>query len=188
MKTKMINTIFLGLTLAVALIGCKKDDDLVPLPNPIVNEQELITTMKLTLIDSSDAANIRTATFRDPDGDGGVSYDLFDTIRLEPAKTWYVSILLLNETAAPIDTISNEVLEEANDHLICFSPGGNSATVLITDVDGNSFPIGLQSKWKTTSSGLGTMQIELKHQPGIKNGTCGVGETDIDILFPVKIQ
>jgi hypothetical protein len=32
------------------------------------------------------------------------------------------------------------------------------------------------------------MQIELKHQPGIKNGTCGVGETDIDILFPVKIQ
>lgn len=188
MKTKMIKSMFAGLTLALAVVGCKKDDDLVPLPDPIVNEQELITTMKLTLIDSSDASNVRTATFRDPDGDGGVSFDLFDTIRLEPAKTWYVSILLLNETASPIDTISNEVLEEAIDHLICFSPSGNSATVLITDVDGNSFPIGLQSKWKTTSSGLGTMQIELKHQPGIKNGTCGVGETDIDILFPVKIQ
>jgi hypothetical protein len=178
-------------TLAIAAMwtGCKKDDETVPAPKPPSNqEEEVITTMKLTFVDSSNTSNIKYATFRDPDGDGGKLYDIFDTVRLESNKTWITTVLLLNETVSPADTISNEVLEEGFDHLFCYTPAGKSATVIKTDLDKNNLPIGLESKWRTTSTGLGTMLIELKHQPGSKNGTCAPGSTDIQVLFPVKIQ
>ena len=188
MKKKTIKLLFATLAVATIWTGCKKDKDLVPVPQPVVNEPEIITTMKLTFVDSSNTSNIKYATFRDPDGDGGAGYDIFDTIKLEPNKTWITTIILLNETVSPADTISNEVLEEGVDHLFCFSPTGTSATVIKTDLDANSLPIGLQSKWRTTSTGLGTMQVELRHQPGIKNGSCTPGDTDIDVVFQTKIQ
>ncbi len=188
MKRKTIKLLFATLAVATVWTGCKKDKDLVPVPQPVVNEPEVITTMKLKFVDSSSVTNIKYATFRDPDGDGGATYDIFDTIKLQPNKTWITTIVLLNETSSPADTVSNEVLEEANDHIFCFSPTGTSATVTRTDLDGNGRQIGLQSKWRTTSSGNGTMQIELRHQPGVKDGTCSPGVTDIDVNFKVKIQ
>jgi hypothetical protein len=33
---------------------------------------------------------------------------------------------------------------------------------------------------------LGDVKISLKHQPGIKNGSCDIGETDVELLFPFK--
>jgi hypothetical protein len=188
MKKVKTKVLFASILLATIWAGCKRDKDLVPVPQPIQNEPEVITTMKLTFVDSANPSNIRFASFRDPDGDGGASFDIFDTIKLQPNKTWNTSILLLNETVSPADTISNEVLEEGADHLFCFSPSGNSATVTRTDLDANGRVIGLKSKWRTGAAGSGTMQVELKHQPGIKNGTCGIGNTDIDVLFKTKIQ
>lgn len=188
MKKKTINLLFATLAVATIWTGCKKDDDLVPVPPTVVNESEIITTMTLTFVDSSNTSNIKYATFRDPDGDGGAGYDIFDTIILEPNKTWITTVLLLDEIVSPADTISNEVLEEGADHLFCFSPTGVSATVIKTDLDVNNLAIGLQSKWRTSATGLGTMQVVLKHQPGIKDGSCSLGDTDIDITFQTKIQ
>ncbi|TSJ46745.1 hypothetical protein [Fluviicola chungangensis] len=188
MNKKLNRLLVIGLVAASVITACKKDKDLVPVPQPVENEPEVITTMKLMFVDSSNASNVYYATFRDPDGDGGTSFDIFDTIILQPNKTWYTSILLLNETVSPIDTVSNDVLEEANDHKFCFTPAGVSATVQITDLDGNGLPVGLQSKWRTSGTGSGTMQVELRHQPGTKDGTCTSGETDISVVFPTKIQ
>jgi hypothetical protein len=188
MKRTKVKVLLATALLATIWVGCKKDKDLVPVPQPIKNEPEVITTMKLTFVDSANPSNIRFASFRDPDGDGGAGFDIFDTIKLQPNKTWNTSILLLNETVSPADTISNEVLEEGVDHLFCFTPNGNSAVVSKTDLDANGRSIGLKSKWRTNTIGTGTMQIELKHQPGQKNGTCGIGNTDIDVLFKTKIQ
>lgn len=186
---KTTQKLIMGLLTTVILwMGCKKDEDPVPTPPPPINEEEVITTLKLTFTDSSDNTNIKYATFRDSDGDGSQAPDTRDTIKLEQNKTWFVSLTLLNELASPADTISNEVQEEAEDHLFCYSPAGNSATVIVTDKDTNNLPLGLQSKWKTTNAGSGTMQVILKHQPGIKDGTCAPGETDIDITFQTKIQ
>jgi hypothetical protein len=185
---KHYNVLTAIILMTICWTGCKKDKDPVPLPPPVSNDGEVITTLKLTFTDSANTSDIRYATFRDPDGDGGQGPDIFDTIRLAPNKTWYTGILLLNETVTPADTISNEVLEEANDHRFCFTPSGTSAVVTITDLDGNNLPIGLQSKWRTAGIGLGAMQIELRHQPGIKDGTCTPGSTDVDVTFQTKIQ
>lgn len=187
-KKSMKTIVLTAVAVITSFTGCKKDKDQVTVPQPVKNEAEVITTMKLKFVDSSNTSTISYATFRDPDGDGGLGVDIFDTIKLAPNKTWLTSILLLNETVSPADTISNEVVEEGVDHLICFTPTGASATVVKTDLDANSLAIGLQSKWRTTATGLGTMQIELRHQPGIKNGSCTIGDTDIDVVFKTKIQ
>jgi hypothetical protein len=176
---KSTNTLLLiAIALASISTSCKKDDGDVTSPPPPSNEEEIITTMKLSFVDSSNTANIKYATFRDPDGDGGLAFDIFDSIKLEANKTWITTILLLNETSSPADTISNEVLDEGVDHLFCFTPSGTSATVKKTDVDNNGLAIGLKSKWYTGAAGNGSMQVELRHQPGIKTGSCSVGDTD----------
>lgn len=186
-NTNMKTIALFGFACLAALSNCKKDDDQVTVPPPIANEVEVITTMTLQF---SDAAGIQpnvTATFRDPDGDGGLSYDIFDTIRLMNNTTYNTSILLLNETVSPADTISNEVLEEADEHLFCFTPSFANVSILRTDTDG-VFEIGLESQWTALGAGNGTTQVVLKHQPGIKDGTCAPGETDLDITFVTEIQ
>ncbi len=188
MKKRTNSILLIAIAATIIWTGCKRDRNKIIEPPPPANEEEVITTMKITFVDSSNNANVKSATFRDPDGDGGLSYDIFDTIKLEPNKTWITSILLLNETESPADTISNEVLDEGVDHLFCFTATGNSATVVRTDLDNNGLPIGLQTKWYTTAAGNGTMQVELRHQPGVKNGTCAVGDTDISVDFQVKVQ
>lgn len=185
MKTYQLLT--LGAITLLSIQSCKKDEDEVTTPAPPANESEVITTLRITFTDSANTADVRTAEFRDPDGPGGVAYDRFDTIRLDSNRTYFAEILLLDETASPVDTVSNEVLDEADEHLFCFTPSGISASVTVTDRDGNNLPIGLQSTWITTSAGSGTMNVTLHHQPGIKNGDCALGETDVEVLFVVEI-
>ena len=188
MNLKTIKLLFAVLSVATIWAGCKKDKDAVSAPQSVANHPEIITTMKLTFVDSANTSNIKYATFRDPDGDGGTQPTTHDTIKLAPNKTWITKIVLLNETVSPADTISNEVLEEGVDHSFCFMPTGASITVTKTDLDANNRPIGLRSKWKTTSAGLGTMEVVLKHQAGTKDGTCAPGTTDISVIFITKIE
>ena len=39
--------------IASAITACKKDDDLIPVPPPVENEGEVITTVELTFTDSA---------------------------------------------------------------------------------------------------------------------------------------
>lgn len=178
---------FLGLACIATLASCKKDDDLVDVPPPIANEEEVITTMTLKFTDPTGVNPDVTATFRDPDGDGGLNFDIFDTIRLKNNTVYDMSIVLLNETVSPADTISNEVLEEADEHLFCFTSSFANVLIQRTDSDG-TFEIGLESQWTVGSVGNGTVQIVLKHQPGIKDGSCSPGETDVDVTFVTEVE
>ncbi|MBL7890085.1 MAG: hypothetical protein JNL24_11045 [Bacteroidia bacterium] len=171
--------------------GCKKDEDTVPTPPAPTNEGEVLTTFTLYFTDSANSANVVSATFRDPDGDGGNPFTQFDSIHLQANKTYYAQVVILNETASPADSISNEILEEANDHLFFYTVTGANAAVTITDLDTNTptpLPLGLQTKWRTGAVSMGSTQIILKHQPGVKDGTFTPGSTDIDLTFQTEIQ
>lgn len=174
----------------LAISGCKKDEDLVETPPPVQNEGEVITTMRVIATDSATNTVAGTFTFRDPDGDGGAGPDIFDTIRLAANKTYLVQLVLLNETVTPADSISNEVLEEANDHMFFFHYSGATIVQSYLDQDTNTPPLGLglQTKWRTGAASTGTSQVILKHQPGVKDGTETPGETDIDVTFQTIIQ
>ncbi len=184
MKKKLIE-ISVPLFLALGFYSCKEEP---PKPNnPPSNETELITTVILELTDSS-TQQVKTFKFRDIDGEGGNNPSVFDTIKLEPNKIYFTNIMLLDESKNPADTISNDVKEEKNDHLFVFNSSSSQIQVTVTDKDDNNLPVGLKSKWKTFGQSNNIISVALKHQPGIKTGDANLGETDIDINFPLIIK
>lgn len=170
---------------SVVLTACKKEDP--ETPPPPTNEEELITTFKITFTDPNGINPSYAAFFTDIDGAGGNEPTAFDTIRLKPNSTYNASIQFLNESVSPTDTITHEILEEAVDHLICFNINGANVSIQRTDSDG-TYELGLLSNWITGNSSNGNVTISLKHQPGIKNGNCDLGDTDIELNFQTHIE
>jgi len=185
MKTK--NIIFALALSTLVFTGCKKDKENPENPSPSTNDSEIITTCSITFVDPTGTQPSYTATFRDPDGDGSSAPTAFDTIFLHPSTLYNASILLLNETISPADTISNEVLEEGDEHLFCFEIADADVVVTRTDSDG-TYEIGLLSNWLVGSAGSGNVTVTLKHQPGVKNGNCDPGDTDVEITFPIVVE
>ncbi|MEO8067944.1 MAG: type 1 periplasmic binding fold superfamily protein [Flavobacteriales bacterium] len=181
-----------ALLIASAITGCKKEEDPI-VPDPPVNEEEVITTMVLSF-DNTGAGADKELRFTDADGDGG-GVPVYHLDTLDDASVYNVSILLVNETANPADTISNEVLNEGVDHQFFFQPAGVNISYAYGDADANGNPIGLQSTMTTGAPSAGTLMVTLRHQPdkaaaGVSGGdiTNAGGETDIEVTFPVVIE
>ncbi len=185
---KLLKQISLFSIIALSITACKKDDSDVTKPTDI-NEGELITTLQFNIIDTDSPFTTHVFEYKDVDGIGG-NNPLIDTIKLKNNKIYSVEILLLDESKNPIDTISNEVLEESKDHLFIFEPASPIMSVTINDFDDNNppLPLGLLSSWATTNTGNSSIKVTLKHQPGIKNGDPTRGETDIEVVLPVVID
>jgi hypothetical protein len=92
-----------------------------------------------------------------------------------------------DESKNPIKDLTPEILNEAGDHLFCFEVLGADVTVVRTDSDG-TYQVGLASLWTTGVASSGTVKVTLKHQVGVKDGTCSPGETDIEVTFISQIQ
>ncbi len=176
--------------LSLVVLSCKKDD-LKPTDDHDHNDSELITTLELKFSGKGVLGNDTTfvVTFNDPDGDDGNAATQFDTIHLLKNSTYNVELTLLDKSKTPADTISNEVLKEANDHLFFYSSNPiGLVNVAITDKDGNGKNLGLKSTWTTTNAGSGKVNVKLMHQPGVKDGTSETGDTDVDIDFQVYVK
>lgn len=174
------------LSAMVVLHGCKKDDDLVPVPAPI-NEPELITTLKIEFTDSANSANKIITIFRDLDGEGGNEPGQFDSLKLQANKTWFFETTLLNESVSPAENITEEIKEEADDHLFVYSSIGLNNTIKITDNDSKNLPIGLKGIFRTGAASSGSTTVILKHQQGVKDGSSDKGETDVEVTFKSRI-
>jgi hypothetical protein len=114
------------------------------------------------------------------------------------ANTTYSGVItLLNETETPSEIISEEVLEEGEEHQffyqfssMSFSSGFNYA-----DADADGRPIGLVTTLTTGNPLTSTLTITLRHEPnksaaGVSAGdiTNAGGETDIEVTFDVTVQ
>jgi len=172
----------------IAIAGCKKDDDKPDDHDHDHNEEEVITSLVLTFteVGSQLPASFEFA-FRDPDGAGGNSPTQFDTITLPAGTEWTCVLTVLNESTNPATDMTEEIHHEADEHLFCFEPQGANVAVVITDSDG-ALPLGLESTWTLGAAGSGNITVKLKHQPGVKNGECAPGETDIEVVFPMTIN
>jgi hypothetical protein len=170
----------------ILLASCEKDER--DLMNPPMNEEEeVITTVQLVFTDSAGMQPVKVFTFRDVDGPGGNNPIEFDTVLLSQNTTYYTTLWLLNESVLPADTISHEVEEEGDEHLVCYGVNGWNGTIVRTDSDG-TYEIGLATKWKTTGISNGAVTITLKHQHEVKDGTCEPGETDAEVTFVTRTQ
>ena len=186
------NSLFIGLSglLVALIIGCKKDTT-KPEDNHEHDESELITTVKLNFSGKgiSGADTTFNVLFDDPDGTGGNKPTSFDTIRFAANKTYTCDLILLDKSKNPVDTISNEVKEEADEHLFFFTPSNSDAlSVTINDKDSKGRNLGLKTSWVTTKATNGTVKVKLMHQPGVKDGTSANGDTDVEIDFPLVIK
>jgi hypothetical protein len=187
MKTISINRIIFTFLLISLVCSCKKDKTNEPIP---INQSELITKVQLVFRDSITNSIVQIATFSDIDGPGGIVATI-DSILLPSSKTYYMDILVLDETKSPVDTISNEVLDEGDVHLFVFSPNpsANFIETTILDMDINFKPIGLLSILHTTNGGLGTYTVELRHFDSEAAKAANTAfDTDVSITFGVRLQ
>lgn len=180
------------LTIAVIasiIFSCTDDDDATPSTPISPNEEELITTVRLNFMDSSGVTT--SFEFNDPDGDGG-NTPVIDTIALKKGMEYNLSTEFLDASDPnDVEDITAEIRDEDDEHLVCYTtPGVNGLTVSITDTDG-TYEVGLLAvvlTADTASSINGTLKVSLKHQPGVKNGTCAPGETDVEVDFPLQFN
>ncbi|TAE35455.1 MAG: hypothetical protein EAY66_08795 [Sphingobacteriales bacterium] len=172
------------MAITFAVSSCKKDKKELP----PVDENELITTIKVKFTNATNPTDVKTFTWKDLDGQGGAD-PVVDEIKLATNKTYKMEVTaVLNETTNPAQDITEEIKEEDYEHLFVYKPSTNLLTVQITDKDKNNYYVGLMADVNTNTAKNGTLQIILRHQLGVKDGTEAPGSTDFDITYPVKIQ
>ena len=183
MKT-MKNISFYAL-LSIAMLGCS-DDDAAPLP---INDEELITTVILTLTPESGDQVVLTTV--DLDGDGP-DEPVTTVVGSFSENTQYQgAVRFLNETETPAEEITDEVVEEADEHQVFYtiSEGLNIQTTY-EDQDSQGNPLGVQITLSTGLASEGSLTVTLRHEPVKPNDglDSAGGETDIATSFDVSIQ
>ncbi|NIJ51529.1 hypothetical protein FHS68_000685 [Dyadobacter arcticus] len=169
---------------AINFTQCKDAGDKVT-PH---DENELITSVTLKFAEEG-TSNVSSFGFKDADGDGGNAPTKFDTIALKPNKTYTLTIELLDESRTPVENITNEVAKESDEHLLIYTPSPTSLlTYTYGDKDVNNYVIGLTGKAVTGAAADGKLKVQLRHQPGVKNGKPEPGSDDVSLDFILKIQ
>ena len=175
---------FLMMGSLIVTSSCGDDDD----PTP-ASDRELITTVTLTM--DTEKGLLATATYKDMDGVGGTAPTKTQLV-LKANTTYTANLTLLNEQESPAIEIHDEVLEEADDHQVFYTPGnGLNLTVATTDKDSENRPLGLETTFTTGAASSGKLKVVLKHQPNTKAAAPGdatKGETDVEVEFDVLIQ
>jgi len=186
MKSKFALTAGLIMFLFFA---CKKDEKTVSPPLP---GNEFLTTVRLVAVNTADASDVQIASVTDtsqiPHPPDSINHP---TLKLKAGSTYNVSVLFLDETKTPAGNVTDDIYDRRNYHLICFEViDGVNLSVTRTDLDTNTpaLPIGLQDKFTTGAAGSGKLNVQLRHQPNAKNGSCDPGSSDADVDFNITIQ
>jgi len=168
--------------------SCKKDDDQPDIPPPVVNEPESITSVEIHFTSVDGTSNFH-ADWDDPDGLGG-NAPVIDTIVLDSGVTYNAEVSFLDRSSGTAIDLTSEIEDESAEHIICYGLDQATASALeivSIDSDGN-YSIGLKTQWQAKNLTSEELTLTLKHQPGVKDGTCDPGETDVEVVFPISIQ
>lgn len=189
-KIKSIASIILFTS--VAMTACKPDENL-PEPKPV--EQELITTVRLTVTNNSGFNKVFNYKVDNGFGSATQGQVTIDDVELAPETAYNVKIEVLNEAENPAENITEEVLAESHHHLFVLESNPTTGAGALAFSNGNKDDEGmpLNQEFTMTSGAVGTgvFTVTLKHEPTDKNATtpdAAGGETDAQAVFPVKIQ
>ena len=164
--------------------SCSDDDDA---PEP-VNEEEVITTLTVTLDSGSDTVVMQ---YQDLDGDGPDAATVTVSGSLSANTTYDGSIILLNETESPAENVTEEIEEDDLDHQFFYTVGsGLDVAAEYGDADSQGNPLGLSFILNTGVASSGELTFTLRHEPnkpntGLENAG---GETDIEVTFDVTVE
>lgn len=188
-KVKLISTQISAILLTAFLFqSCQKEEEI--LFESVGNE--FITTVQLKLINGTDTI---IGTWRDLTPEDAILPDTSQAfLNLKTNKIYEGEVILLDETQSPIFNVSEKIQERANIHLFGYLPDANLAAVATfetTDFDTNNPPLPLGLKFRVNvgaNQTNGILNVVLKHQPNLKNGTLSPGGSDIDVNFNVTIS
>ena len=163
---------------ALFLLPACNDDDM----EEPENEEELITDMTFALTGGGETV---TLTFSDPDGDGGNDPTISGgTLQ---ANTTYTGVITLS---SPDENITEEIEEEADEHVFLFRSSPASLIASVTRDDAGA--TGLESTIVTGDAGSGDFKVILRHEPDksadLNDFDAVGGETDIEVDFPITVQ
>ena len=195
MKTQKLRSmknqklILMAFIFAGLLTSCSDDDSN---PEPI-NEEEVITTMIVTLTADGTSKELKVT---DSDGPEGPEDPVFETEDLEANTVYAGSVEFLNELEDPAENITLEVDEEDEEHQVFYeTSGGLNVDVEYLDQDPNGNPVGLDFELTTGDTSSGSLTVTLLHEPnkdaaGVSEGdpSNAGGETDITATFDVEID
>ena len=196
---KTLKNILLALLAGLAIASCSKKDDIIA-PPATVNEEEVITTVRLVLTPTvNPTAGVVTMQSSDNDGNGQNPPVITFSGSLAINKTYNGEVFVLNELVLPAKNISAEILAEAADHQFFYKNTGtlpmfNYAPITIApdNYDTNGKPVGFKTVFATgAAASTGSLTITLRHQgnktlAGVAAGdiTNATGETDFEVTFP----
>ena len=164
--------------------SCSDDDNT---PDP-VNEEEVITTLTVTLDSGSDTVVMQ---YQDLDGDGPDAATVTVSGSLNANTTYDGSIVLLNETESPAENVTEEIEEEDDEHQFFYTVGsGLDVDTEYANFDGDGNPLGTLFVLNVGSASSGGLTFTLRHEPnkpntGLENAG---GSTDIEVTFDVTVE
>lgn len=176
------------LVLSISLISCKKDDP-PPFTPPPTFEHGVITSAVVQFTDDN-TGNSYTWQYSDPDGDGG-NPPLITADTLPANTVFSVNIELFNELEDPVENVTPEIQDEAEDHQFFFLIDNSlQMEFKYADMDSDGLPIGLSNTATTANTSNGNVTVILRHFPDKtgENVAEGVidnagGGTDLEVNF-----
>jgi hypothetical protein len=181
-NVKILVTVILA---TLSLASCSDDDDLPE----VINEEEVITTMTITLVPDNDGASVILKT-QDLDGDGP-DEPVVTSGKLVAGVTYDGSIELLNELETPAEDITLEVIEEDLDHQIFYTIASDlGVTIDNVNLDSEGNLLGTEFKLTAGAASSGLLTFTLRHEPTKPNTGLedAGGETDIEVSFNVEVE
>lgn len=155
-------------------------------------ENEVISRVTLTLTPSTGGTALVTY-IDDPDGNGPNAPTAQVAVpALARGVTYTGTVRFENRLSNPVEDITEEVREEANEHRVFYTVTGSGVTITTTDVDGQNRPLGLRFTKAVAATGAtaGTTRVVLCHYddtPKPTTATACTTETDIDVTFNYTI-
>lgn len=161
-------------------------------PHDHAGDHEVVTTVTLTLVEQGTTDTTRV-TWEDLDGIGGNNPNRIDTLILRPAAVYVGTVQFENRTESPTKSITNEVLQDANEHQIFYAVSNSLGQITVLDKDGRGLPLGLTFSMSTTIAATavpGALTVSLYHyeSESSKNGTDPADETDVEVTFPLILR
>jgi hypothetical protein len=186
---KLIKNIVILVYISSIFAACSDNDDPV-----IINEEELITTVRATLIPEGTGTEVILESV-DLDGDGPNEPTIEVIGAFNPNTTYAGTLEILNEAESPAEDITLEILEEDEEHQFFFSFTNEIATATYNDADSNGNPVGVQFNLVTGAAGSGGFTVILRHEPeksadNVNTGdiTNAGGATDVQVTFDITVN
>lgn len=156
------------------------------------DDHDAVTTVHLELVAQGTTDTTRV-TWEDLDGVGGNNPNRIDTLVLKSGTIYIGSVRFEDAKDSPVEDLTKEVLEEADEHQVFFSVSNGIGQVSVLDKDGKGLPIGLVYMLTTPqdrSESNGVLTVSLSHfdSPSSKNGRDPSAETDIEVAFPLVLK